>query len=66
MAWGRSERRLPNSLTQHLTDPKIVAFEPRPQRRASYRLPAMAQKVAISAVTIVVVVLAGGHLLRAW
>lgn len=38
MRMGRSKRRLPDSLTQHLSDPKIVAFRPRTnQCRANLR-----------------------------
>lgn len=63
----RLKRRLPDSLTQHLSDPKIVALRPRTtSRRNTYRVSGLAQKVAISAVTLIVLVLAGGHLLRAW
>jgi hypothetical protein len=66
MRLRRSKRRLPESLTQHLSDPKIVAFTPRPRRRGSGRLSGSAQKIAVSVVTLIVVVLAGGHLLHAW
>ncbi len=66
MRKGPSKRRLPDSLTQHLTDPKIVAFRPRTRRRSSHRMSGSAEKSAVSAVTLVVVVLAGGHLLGVW
>jgi hypothetical protein len=66
MRWGRTKRRLPDSLTQHLSDPKIVALRPRTRRRGPYLLPGSAQKIAVSVVTLIVIVLAGGHLLRAW
>lgn len=62
----RTKPKLPNSLTQHLSDPKVVAFRPRDRRRSRYRLSNLTQKIAISVVTLVVIVLAGGHLLRAW
>lgn len=62
----RTKRKLPDSLTQHLSDPKIVAFRPRPRQRNAYRVSGSAQQIAISAVTLIVVVLAGGHLLGAW
>jgi len=66
MPIGRPKRRLPDSLTQHLTDPKIVAFKPRINRRSPYRVSGLAEKLAVSAVTLTIVVLAGGHLFRAW
>ena len=66
MRWVRSKRRLPDSLTQHLSDPKIVALRPRAdRRRASLRTEAT-NKVYLSIVTLTVVVLAGGYLLRLW
>ncbi len=38
MRMGRSKRRLPESLTQHLSDQRIVAFKPRTdQHRANLR-----------------------------
>ena len=61
-----TKRKLPDSLTQHLTDPKIVAFRPRASQRSSYRVSGSAEKVAVSAVTLVVVVLAGGRMLGLW
>ena len=64
MRKGRAKQRLPDSLTQHLSDPKVVAFKPR--RRSPYQLPKIAQKIAVSVVTLIVVVLAGGFLLRLW
>ncbi len=66
MRLGRSRRRLPESLTQHLSDPKIVALRPRNSRRSSYRVSGSAEKIAVSVMTLIVVVLASGHLLRAW
>lgn len=66
MRMGRSKRRLPDSLTQHLSDPKIVAFRPRTnQRRANLRTEA-SNRFYLSIVTLTVVVLAGGYLLRFW
>ena len=67
MSRGPSKRRLPDSLTQHLSDPKIVALRPRtPNRRSIASGPGSAQKFALSVVTLIVLVLAGGYLLRAW
>ena len=67
MPRGPSKRRLPDSLTQHLSDPKIVALNPRTtNRRATHRRSGLAHKVAVSAVTLIVLVLAGGYLLRLW
>ena len=66
MRMGRSKRRLPDSLTQHLSDPKIVAFRPRNRRRSVFQGSEAAKKIGISAVTLIVVVLAGGYLLRLW
>jgi hypothetical protein len=43
-----------------------VAFRPDSDGAASYRLPDSAQKIAVSVVILIVVVLADGHLLRAW
>lgn len=62
----RTKRRLPDSLTKHLSDPKIIALKPRTRRRRPYRGSDLAQKIAVSVVTLIVIVLAGGHLLRAW
>lgn len=67
MPLGRSKRRLPDSLTQHLSDPKVVAFKPRKAvRRPADRPSGSAQKLAVSAVTLIVIVLAVGHLVQAW
>ncbi len=67
MPRGRPKRRLSDSLTQHLSDPKVVAFKPRTaHRRPADRSSGSAQKVALSAMTLIVVVLAGGHLMHAW
>ena len=66
MRMGRSKRKLPDSLTQHLSDPKVVAFRPRPKRQGPNRFSGSAQKIGVSAVTLAVVVLAGGFLLRLW
>lgn len=67
MPIGRPKRRLPDSLTQHLSDPKVVAFKPRTtHRRLADRSSRSAQKLAVSVVTLIVVVLAGGHLMHAW
>lgn len=67
MPIGRSKRRLPESLTQHLSDPKVVAFRPRTTKQSgSHRGSVSAKKAALSAVTFAVVVLAGGHLLHLW
>lgn len=62
----RTRPKLPDSLTQHLSDPKVVAFRPRPSRRSPNRFSGSAQKIAVSVVTLIVVVLAGGFLLRLW
>jgi hypothetical protein len=65
MPRGPSKRRLPDSLTQHLSDPKIVAIKPRTtNRRGARRGSGLAQKIAVSAVTLIVLSLAGGYLLR--
>jgi hypothetical protein len=66
MRRGRAKRRLPDSLTQHLSDPKIVAFRPRTGRRSPYRVSGLVEKLAVSAVPLTIIALAGGHLLRAW
>ena len=66
MPRGRLKGRLPDSLTRHLSDPKIVALRPRARRRRPYRVSRWAEKSAVSAVTLMVIVLAGGHLLGAW
>jgi hypothetical protein len=66
MRRGRSKRGLPDSLTQHLSDPKIVILKPRNGRRRPYRVSGPAKKFAVSAVTLTIIVLAGGHLLRVW
>jgi hypothetical protein len=66
MRRGRSRPRLPDSLTQHLSDPKIVALRPRARRRRSHQGSEMANKFAVSAVTLIVIVLASGHLVHAW
>ncbi|SFM24002.1 hypothetical protein SAMN05192568_1023106 [Methylobacterium pseudosasicola] len=66
MRWVGSKRRLPDSLTQHLSDPKIVAFRSRAdQRRANHRTEAT-KRFYLSIVTLIVLVLAGGYLLRLW
>ncbi len=62
----RRKRKLPASLTQHLSDPKVLAFKPRASQRRAYGMPASVQKIAISVVTLIVLVLAGGHLFGAW
>lgn len=64
--FGLSRRRLPDSLTQHLSDPKIVVLQTRRDRRRPSRASETARKVAVSAVTLTIIVLAGGHLLHAW
>ena len=66
MRRGRSKRRLSKSLIQQLADPKIVTLRPGNRRRSSYSLPSLAQKIAFSVVTLIVILPAGGHLLRAW
>lgn len=66
MPRGRSKRRLPDSLTQHLSDPKIVALRPRSRERSPNRAPGSVHKAAVSAVTVIVIVLAGGHMLHVW
>ncbi|MCJ2070011.1 hypothetical protein MKK75_14600 [Methylobacterium sp. J-030] len=62
----RTKRKLPDSLTQHLSDPKVVALKPRAKKRSPYLLSGSAQKIAVSIVTLVIIVLAWGHLLHAW
>ncbi|MGH1588017.1 hypothetical protein ACRBEV_06265 [Methylobacterium phyllosphaerae] len=62
----RTKPKLPDSLTQHLSDPKVVAFRPRTSRRDPYRFSGSAQKMAVSAVTLAIIVLAGGYLLHFW
>ena len=62
----RTKRKLPDSLTQHLSDPKVVAFRPRASQHRPYSLSGSTQKIALSVVTLIILVLAGGHLLRAW
>lgn len=64
--FGSSRRRLPESLTQHLSDPKIVILEPRSGGRHSPPMTESKKKVLLSAVTLTIIVLAGGHLLHAW
>jgi hypothetical protein len=66
MRKARSKRKLPHSLTHLLSDPKVVAFRHRPSQRSPYRMSGSTQKIAVSVVTLIVVVLAGGHLLRVW
>jgi hypothetical protein len=66
MRKGRSKRGLPDSLTQHLSDPKIVILKTRNSRRRAYRVSGAKQKFAVSAVNLTIIVLAGGHLLRVW
>lgn len=66
MPIGRPRRRLPDSLTQHLTDPKIVAFKPRDRKLTQRQGSERAKQIGLSAVTLIIVVLASGHLLRAW
>jgi hypothetical protein len=67
MLGRRSKRRLPHSLTQHLSDPKIVVFSPRTtKRRSTPSASGSPRKFGISAVTLIVLVLAGGYLLHAW
>jgi hypothetical protein len=67
---GASKRALPESLTQHLSDPKIhILRTPDGRRRpsrASGRAAEAGRKVLISLVTLAVLVLAGGHLVHAW
>ena len=67
MPRGPSKRRLPDSLTQHLSDPKIVALKPRTKnRRGTHRGSGLSQKIDVSVVTLIVLVLAGGYILRLW
>jgi len=66
MRRGRSKRRLPDSLTKHLSDPKILALRPRTSWQSLYRASGSAEKFASSAVTLTVIVLAGGYLLHVW
>ena len=62
----RKKRKLLDSLTQHLSDSKILAFKPRASQRRAYGMSASAEKIALSVVTLIVLVLAGGHLFGAW
>jgi hypothetical protein len=57
---------LPESLTQHLSDPKIRVLKTPDGRRRSDRAAGVVRKVLISLVTLAVLVLAGGHLVHAW
>jgi hypothetical protein len=66
MRRGRSKRRLPDSLTKHLSDPKILALKPRTSWQSLYRASGSAEKFALSAMTLIIIVLASGHLLHAW
>ncbi|MCJ2092191.1 hypothetical protein MKK67_06730 [Methylobacterium sp. J-072] len=66
MRMGRSKHRLSESPTQHVSDPKIVALRPRNRRRSPYPGAEAAKKIGFSAVTLFVVVLASGYLLRLW
>lgn len=66
MRWGRTKRRLPDSLTRYLSDPKIVILKPANDRRPAYSASGATKRFAVSAVTLSIIVLAGGHLLRAW
>lgn len=63
---GSSRRGLPESLTQHLLDPKIHVLRTPDGRRRPYRAAGWVRKVLVSAVTLAVLVLAGGHLVHAW
>jgi hypothetical protein len=63
---GSSRRALPESLTQHLTDPKVRVLRTPDGRRRPSRAAGAVRKVAISLVTLAVIVLAGGHLVHAW
>ncbi|MCJ2056160.1 hypothetical protein MKL09_06315 [Methylobacterium sp. J-048] len=61
-----SNRSLPESLTRHLSDPKGKIAKTPDGRRRPYRLSGAAMGLATSVVTLVIIVLAGGHVLRAW
>ena len=61
-----SRRPLPDSLTQHLSDPKGRIAKTPDGRRRPYRLSGAAKGLAVSIVTIGIIVLAGGHLVHAW
>jgi hypothetical protein len=63
---GASKRTLPESLTQHLSDPKIHVLRTPDSRRRPSRAAGRVRKVLISLVTLTVLVLAGGHLVHAW
>ena len=63
---SRRKRKLPDSLTEHLSDPKILAFKPRPSKGRAYGMSASAEKIGLSVVTLIVLVLAGGYLLGVW
>lgn len=55
-----------DSLTLHLSDPKVVVIRPRPSRRSTCRFSRSSQNTAVSVFTLIVIVLAGGQVLRAW
>ncbi|MHC2104216.1 MULTISPECIES: hypothetical protein [unclassified Methylobacterium] len=57
---------MPESLTQHLSDPKIRVLKTPDGRRRSFRAAGAVRKVLVSLVTLAVLVLAGGHLVNAW
>ncbi|MCJ2124184.1 hypothetical protein [Methylobacterium sp. J-077] len=63
---GASQRPLPESLTQHLSDPKIRVLKTPDGRKRPSRAAGAVRKVCISIVTLAVIVLAGGHLVHAW
>ncbi|MGH1590435.1 hypothetical protein ACRBEV_21485 [Methylobacterium phyllosphaerae] len=43
-----------------------MTFRPRDRRRSPYRVTGSVEKLAVSAVTLAIIVLAGGYLLHIW
>ncbi len=66
MRMGRSKHRRPERSTQPLSDPKVVVLRPRSRRRGVDLGSEAARKFAVSAVTLTIIVLAGGYMLRVW
>lgn len=66
MRMGRSKQRRPERSSQPLSDPKVVVLRPRNRRRGANLGSESARRLAVSAVTLTIIVLAGGYLLRVW
>ena len=66
MRMGRSKQRRPERSIQSLSDPKVVVLRPRNRRRGANLGSVSARRFAVSAVTLTIIVLAGGYLLRVW